>query len=264
MNDQPKSSAERRLELLADRAFAGLTESEQAELLSVGGSEPPSAEDENWELAAAAAAVALLHGELEAMPAGLRERIVAQGPSLPPQTQAGVNEPKLRRRRFVPIVAAAGWLAAAALLIALLQVSRSREGPLSDPAAARERFLREARDVQLVAWAPGGPNEPPITGDVVWSDARQEGYMRFRGLAANDPKRFQYQLWIFDTGRDERFPVDGGVFDIARTAAGGDVIVRISAKLPVERPGLFAVTRERPGGVVVSDRKEIACLAKAG
>jgi hypothetical protein len=168
------------------------------------------------------------------------------------------------RRRFVPIVAVAGWLAAAALLIALLQVSRSREGPPSDPAAARERFLRETADVRVFAWAPGGPKEPPITGDVVWSGALQEGYMRFRGLPANDPKRFQYQLWIFDTGRDERFPVDGGVFDVARATESGDVIVRIRAKLPVGRPGLFAVTRERPGGVVVSDRKEIACLAKAG
>jgi hypothetical protein len=110
----------------------------------------------------------------------------------------------------------------------------------------------------------GGQKELAITGDVVWSDARQEGYLRFRGLPANDPKRYQYQLWIFDAGRDERFPVDGGVFDIARVTADGDVIVPIRAKLPVGRPGLFAVTRERPGGVVVSDRKEIACLAKVG
>jgi hypothetical protein len=93
----------------------------------------------------------------------------------------------------------------------------------------------------------------------------QSGDLRSRsGLPANDPKRYQYQLWIFDADRDERFPVDGGVFDIAPATADGDVIVPIRAKLPVGRPGLFALTRERPGGVVVSDRKEIACLAKVG
>ena len=43
--------------------------------------------------------------------------------------------------------------------------------------------------------------------------------MRFRGLAANNPTQIQYQLWMFDAERDERYPVDGGVFDVP---AGGD------------------------------------------
>jgi hypothetical protein len=265
MNDQTEPSTERRLELLADRALVGLTADEQTELLLTSGSGPSSKEDEQWDLAAAAAAIALLRGDLQAMPSGLRDRIAAHVPLLPPQTQSGRNSREMPRPRRVPIVAATGWLAAAVLLVALLtQVFKSRDVPTADPAAARERLLREAADVRVIAWTPPGPKEPAITGDVVWSDARQEGYMRFRGLPANDPKRYQYQLWIFDAGRDERFPVDGGVFDIARATADGDVIVPIQAKLPVGRPGLFALTRERPGGVVVSDRKEIACLAKVG
>jgi hypothetical protein len=40
------------------------------------------------------------------------------------------------------------------------------------------------------------------------------GVMRLRGLLANDPAVAQYQLWIFDAERDDRFPVDGGVFDV--------------------------------------------------
>jgi len=63
------------------------------------------------------------------------------------------------------------------------------------------------------------------SGDVVWSSAKQQGYMRIRGLAANDPVRSQYQLWIFDEARDERYPVDGGVFDVDPTTS--EVIVPI-------------------------------------
>ena len=50
--------------------------------------------------------------------------------------------------------------------------------------------------------------------------------------------------------RDAR-PVDGGVFDVPAGAA--EVIVTIDAKLAIARPTAFAVTLEKPGGVVVSD-----------
>ena len=71
----------------------------------------------------------------------------------------------------------------------------------------------------------------------------------------------QYQLWIFDARRDERYPVDGGVFDAAADTA--EVIVPIDAKIEVGTPVLFAVTVEKPGGVAVSNRKRIV-LAHAG
>ena len=57
-----------------------------------------------------------------------------------------------------------------------------------------------------------------------------------------------------------RRPVDGGVFDIA---ASGEALIPIDAKLPVGAGTIFAVTKERPGGVVVSDR-EIVFLAVRG
>ncbi len=83
--------------------------------------------------------------------------------------------------------------------------------------------------------------------------------MRFRGLAALDPKKAQFQLWIFDKSRDDKFPVDGGVFDVDPTT--GDVIVPITAKLHVDKPALFAITIEPPGGVVVSKREHIVLTA---
>ncbi len=85
--------------------------------------------------------------------------------------------------------------------------------------------------------------------------------MRFAGLAPNDRSKTQYQLWIFDKARDARYPVDGGVFDVP---PGGDVVVPIEAKLHVGAPVLFAVTVEKPGGVVVSERKRIVVTAAGG
>jgi anti-sigma-K factor RskA len=98
------------------------------------------------------------------------------------------------------------------------------------------------------------------SGDVVWSARDQAGVMRIRGLQPNDPTQSQYQLWIFDAARDERFPVDGGVFDVP--AGDGEVLVPIDASLPVRQAMLFAVTVERPGGVVVSDRERIVLVAE--
>ena len=84
---------------------------------------------------------------------------------------------------------------------------------------------------------------------MVWSSARQEGYLRLAGLPANDRGRRQYQLWVVDPTRDSR-PVDGGVFDVG---PGGEAIIPIHAKLPGGRPTAFAITLEQAGGVVVSD-----------
>ncbi len=85
--------------------------------------------------------------------------------------------------------------------------------------------------------------------------------MRFVGLAPNDPKVLQYQLWIFDKLRDERYPVDGGVFDVGAVGPDGELVIKITAKLAVGEPVLFAITVEPPGGVVVSKRERIVVTA---
>ena len=84
--------------------------------------------------------------------------------------------------------------------------------------------------------------------------------MRFAGLAPNDPTREQYQLWIFDKDRPAETPVDGGVFDV--DPATGEVVIAIDPKVRVTDATMFAVTVEKPGGVVVSKRERIPVLAK--
>jgi anti-sigma-K factor RskA len=83
------------------------------------------------------------------------------------------------------------------------------------------------------------------------------GFMRLIGMPINDPLQEQYQLWIIDPLRDDE-PVDGGVFDIAES---GEVIVPIQAKLHVTKPAAFAITIEKPGGVVVSTQERLPLLA---
>jgi Anti-sigma-K factor rskA len=133
------------------------------------------------------------------------------------------------------------------------------------PSVARAQLLAAAADAQTLPWtATADAAAKGASGDVVWSPSHQEGYLRFVGLAANDPTLQQYQLWIFDKLRDERYPVDGGVFDVGPS---GEVVIKIAPKLLVNEPVLFAVTIEPPGGVVVSKRERIvvtASPAKAG
>ena len=206
------------------------------------------------------------------MPAELAERILgATGASAP----AIHSLPPLRRKRR-GWVNQLGWVAAAAsLLVAIGALWRRPPAPVAPPpkvvylpapapprrAPAEERadLLRDHRDAVTLPWkATADAAARGATGEVVWSPSAQRGFMRFVGLAKNDGTRAQYQLWIFDKARDARYPVDGGVFDVS---ASGEVIVPITARLHISQPTLFAVTVERPGGVVVSRRERIVMTA---
>ncbi len=118
------------------------------------------------------------------------------------------------------------------------------------------KTVQPPNDIVNVSWTP--VHTPGTSGNVTWSDQRQEGYMVFEGLPINDPTVEQYQLWIFDTDKGQAEPVDGGVFDITAT---GEFIVPINAKIRVANAVQFAVTIEKSGGVVVSKRERIPVLA---
>ena len=167
---------------------------------------------------------------------------------------------------FSLLPALAGWAAAAALLVGMLTATRriseleSGTADVQPPATLMTQLQMEAPDAVSLAWAPLDPANR-LGGKVIWSDGRNEGYMQIKGLPVNDPSKSQYQLWIFrgDDPGAEPHPVDGGVFDITEA---GEVVIPISAKLAVGRAGIFAVTVEKPGGVVVSEREQIVALAQ--
>ncbi len=175
--------------------------------------------------------------------------------------------PATRPRRAPSPGAGARWAwiaAAAALVIAVAgwwpQIQPGSES--RDLAEARDELLANAPDAERIDWDnTDHPRGQKLDGGyVVWSDARQKGYMTFRGIPGNDPDEHQYQLWVFDKGRSDDYPVDGGVFN---ARAGEEVVVPIENKLPVERAEMFAVTLEPPGGVVVSDRDSVLWIAQA-
>lgn len=234
-------------------ADAGGQPADAADLAGLGAESLDDLERE-LELAAAAAALACARQSAEPMPEALRKRI-AGAAGLP--TAANVT-PIGRTPRSQPapaprrggLFASAGWAAAAMLLVALV-VGTLREPGVDEPEPAAERLALLERPATLVSpWAtPEVAEFSGVTGDVVWNDEEQTGFLRLSGMPANDPAVAQYQLWIVDPDRDAN-PVDGGVFDIPATA--GEVIIPINAKLAVDDPAAFAITREKPGGVVVS------------
>lgn len=271
MTGPKPSSGEQILDLMVDQALFGADDSEshEPELRVLG-----EAVDA-MELAAGATAVVMLGPERWApMPESAARRVRIAGAAWEAarsgHTVRGVSIAPVRSGPRV-VVALPWFLAAACLGVLVLNWPSPvpRNGPPSVPSVsawsdARTALIQSGGDVAVIPWtatddpsAAGG-----VAGDVVWSDARNEGYMRISGLAANDPRQSQYQLWVFDAERDDRFPVDGGVFDIP--AGGGDVIIPITAKVRVAEATLFAVTVEKPGGVVVSSRERLPILAKVG
>ncbi len=274
---------EEMLDLLVAKATEGLSPEEERELdrllAASDGTDP-----EEIELAAAAAtnAFAVDAGYGEEMPAGLKDRVLADARARAGVNAAGasgtVTDIGSRTRRDEGSGESGkgdtnglagstfnrlGWAAAAMLLVALLVVNRplpDEQGGL-DPAEARAQLIREEPATMVVPWSPPDIDEyAGVSGDVVWNNEKQEGYLRLAGMPANDPVRSQYQLWIVDPERDEQ-PVDGGIFDIP--VGTGEVIVPIRAKLGVIDPRAFAITREQPGGVVVSDGP-LLVVASAG
>jgi hypothetical protein len=248
------------------RAVEGLDAAEARELDTLLAAASLADSDE-FDYAVAACDLALGDSSaIEPLPAALEARILAGAgdwlASRASRKTPGVvslEERTVRRDVFTPW---APWLlAAAAALVAVVGWWPRGEGP--EPAVESPALVAvaDAPDALMRAWsATEDPTAPGAAGEVVWSTARQSGFMRIRGLAVNDPSAEQYQLWIFDRAQDERYPIDGGVFDIPAGAA--EALVPIDAKIQVAEPYLFAVTVERPGGVVVSSRERIALVAE--
>ena len=268
MND-PQQIADRLRDLLADQALFELSPEEQAELRALLANRPSIRNRSSGPPRSPRSRSTPVR--YEPLPAELRAKIAAAAPEHQAAAQLVDENKRLAGRAGFSTRAsehgirfreALAWFAAAACLFVAMMLWSASHPPTQSIAQARAALLEQEPKLKPLAWtATEDPAAKGATGDVVWSKDKQQGFMRFKGLAKNDPSQNQYQLWIFDANQDERYPIDGGVFDVDPTT--GDVIVPIHAKLQVVDPKMFAVTVEKPGGVVVSDRKHIAVLAKA-
>lgn len=255
------SNVPRWKELAAAAALGSLDASERAEVRELPSTQRRAFDElqDDLELAAGEIAALAFADTTDEMPSSIRARLVApERPRIEPA-------PVRRSRSW-------SWLAvAAALVVALLGWWRLPAGTpavghfvakrVLDAPHARTGLLGLQGTRRLDWKATADDDAKGATGDVVWHDGLQQGYMRIGGLRPNDPARSQYQLWIFDAARDDKYPVDGGVFDVT---AEGEVVIPIKARLHVGTPTLFAVTVEPPGGVVVSKRERIVLTAAAG
>jgi Anti-sigma-K factor rskA len=268
------------VDLLIKQVTEGLSPAEQR-ALDVLDSEVASAYARDLERAAAAIAVAG-SAAAEPPPAELRARIEEQaraffasaaGTSGAGGESAGrVVEFKAPpgssavARRAAARGASAGWWAAAAcLVLAVLGWLRAPAplfGAAARPAEERAALLARPGSLEITLSATKDPAAAGVTGDVVWNPATQRGFLRFVGLPPNDPRVHQYQVWIFDGERDQRYPVDGGLFNVPENSS--EVLVPIRAAVPVHAAKAFAVTIEKPGGVVVSARDHVVALAQTG
>ena len=205
-------NSERMHELYADRALWGLDETEEQELATAI-AESNARFDLSWERAVAISSYELL--EVEDAPTSLVERLEADanaflasrptdGPQLravpPPTDEVDADAPGS------PLP----WLVAAAAVFVAVWIGMAGTSSDVDPTIERQALLTADSTVRW-EWQDGPSDrrgEP--SGDVVWNTGEQRGYMRFRGLPANDPAKFQYQLWIFDGKRTDPQPVDLG------------------------------------------------------
>lgn len=289
----------RLVELLVQRAVDGLNSSERAELNKLLSEERyDDAGRFEYTAASLLLAGDVENNTPEEMPYSLRERLMAQAdnvvasmPAAPARQSTsqprvisiagrsrsstaapGVSAPPAAKapaaRKSSSFGSKVGWFAAAAsVLIALagwwprLQSGDSMvETPIVSTLQQERQELLARQGVLKQTWqTTPDPAASGVTGDVVWDQRTQNGYLRFRGLQANNTREMTYQLWIFDGTRDERYPIDGGIFDIP--PGQSEVIVPITAKLQVRDPKAFAVTIEQPGGSVVSSRDRIVVLA---
>ena len=266
------------LDLLCKKAVYGLTEQEERQLADLQREAGVPDESGSFERAVAAINVATL-GKHDEMPPALESRIMADAERHFNRMPA--NEPSAAMAAVVPERSGSGdwfsWLgwafaAAASIVLAInLYTTSSPEigripptptpSPLEQltPAQMRQRLIDTSPDLARGNWGAGNVKDVSPAGDLVWSDAKQAGYMRLSGLPVNDPNKETYQLWIFDETQDEKTPIDGGTFNVSET---GEVIVPINAKLNPRNTKMYAITVEKPGGVVVSDRKRLVALAK--
>jgi anti-sigma-K factor RskA len=137
------------------------------------------------------------------------------------------------------------------------------QAPQDPTILARNRTeLLAAPGTVRIAWAPFDLPDAPaeqrgVSGDVIWNDEKEQGYLRFVGLKVNDPNLEQYQVWVIDErGMEQK--ISGGIFN---ASADGEVIVPIKPGIDVRRVKLFAVTIEEPGGTWVPNLKRRVVVA---
>ena len=140
----------------------------------------------------------------------------------------------------------------------MIPKSAKTPAPALTAAQKREQLIASAPDVVQKNWT-SAKDKKTVLGDIVWSNAEQEGYLRLRDMPTLDASRETYQLWIVDKVEGKKVPISGGIFNVSKS---GEVVIPINAPLKIKNPKEFNITKEKSGGVVVSSPERVVAVAK--
>lgn len=274
MSERP-DNLERLIELLSDRATGPLSDEEVRELDELVRTTPGADEIFASFDAVEGGLVEAVHAPGEPLPASLRESLIdagrvevaragASSESQAPTPLAfasrtpGVQGAAVRGRWSMKL----GWLAAAAalVLVAIFGQSWFRPGVLSPLTASERRasLVAQATDLATLTLTPAAGYES-VVAEVVWSDARQEGYLRIRGLTAQNDPNLRYHIWITDAALSDQTPVIAGVFDggaLRVDPITGEAVIAIAAGRAIGQASAFSISLDpigvsEPGQVVL-------------
>lgn len=285
MNDLKKQ--ERLFDLLTEQTVFGLDKENQKELEDLFKIFSEWQDEESFALTAAAINLSVIPTD-EEMPAHLKSQILANSEKY---LATWEDNGKVLQFESKPVRTAVesvpttgffekifkanwlGWAVAGAACVALAlnlwlmkpqptQIVQTPPTvtPTVPPTLAqqREQLIASANDAVTRSWSDFDPKNPRgVQGEVVWSNAQQKGFMRLRGLPANDKTKETYQVWIFD--EKQKNPVSAGIFDVNQD---GEIIVPMNAALQIQKPTMIGVTAEKAGGVVVSELGKVMAVAK--
>lgn len=261
--------AQRLFELLAAESIGDLSAHEAVELDALRMRVPPVANQRGEPIAdgqaeralGAVLAASAVGDAARPLSPALRAAIIAKG-------EAAVggairSQGSARPRGARPWIGPVGWAGWAAAVVAtsffLWQVSTNQPPAVAD----RLADLLEEGAVRIALAPETDPAGSSIGGEVIWSASGQNGFLHLHGLAANDPAKEQYQLWVVDAGRGAAgHPVDCGVFDATSGfTVDGERYIPVQAKLFVTQPSRFVITLEPVGGVVISSLRHLVASA---
>ena len=187
---------ERLLDLLCDKATGSLSEEEARELAELSASANTDMDAQSLELTAAAIMLAVT--EIEEMPKHLEAKVLGAAQRHFAEQTASSDGAGVLPARTIELGGSRpgrsildwfGWAVAAAACIALVgmiyydqnrisglqreiaDLKRPTPVPVTPTAAeARDRLIREARDLTRASWTKGTVKESEgVTGEVVWS-----------------------------------------------------------------------------------------------
>lgn len=256
--DRTQEKLNKLLDLLSMRSCQSLTHIEELELNHLLDEFPEYTPDYFEPITALADASMYAHDEqnLSGMPKALKNKILSN--FRPEYTGSSVLQVFKKIFEAPRLAWTMTCLLAIGTSISMIEF-RNYETNYRNLSVKKAVLEFSSKDLIQYNWFAQTDDFCDCSGNVIWSDDGQRGFITLAGLPMNDPSENQYQIWIVDPKMHAN-PVDGGVFNI--TSIDSPTVIPINPKLPIEKARGFAITLEQSGGVVISEQSLILTAPK--